>query len=535
MQPPLAENPFLKDENTMANQPSPEYSEVKVDIGKYIETLARQKTWIIGCAVIICLLAVFASQAVNWANPSYQAIAIVSSSKNLSIVNFGGDITSQSETNLAADAASGAQYIYDRKARLQSYVALVRNGAVAEKVLAQLGSKLEPAERTTSALSSLVSGALVPNSDSIRISVLYRDPLIAAEIANVWADAYVQQINNMFGDTNAGTSVAVIENEIDSTKASYDLAQKALSDFESQNKTEEYKRQIEELTTVAKSLRDSLAAVSDQDSQYRIARLKQAYADKLSLERFLVDVNSMRDAVRKGGESAAVSNALALTLLKTQIYAAFDGSTSLQIQNLPESIGAAISTVNASSMATDLDALNATLTSGLTAQNELIATISSSVQNGDNTDYLNDLVSLSASQSPIEQKIAETEQKMRDLNALLSDSVARETELTKARDLAWQSYSALTTKGTEMSVAAQTTGSEVLLGSLATPPTNKVVRSGYNALTAAIVGLIIGLVSAYFYEFWQSYKGRETETISKAIFLYFRNMFVKKPAASSSK
>ncbi len=44
----------------------------------------------------------------------------------------------------------------------------------------------------------------------------------------------------------------------------------------------------------------------------------------------------MRDAVKKGGDAAAISNSLALTLLKTQIYAAFQGSNSLQVQNLPE-------------------------------------------------------------------------------------------------------------------------------------------------------------------------------------------------------
>ena len=104
---------------------------------------------------------------INLTSPSYQAVALVASAKTVSDVNFGSAITSQSETDLAAAAASGAQYLYDRKARLESFVSLVQNGAVAEQVLEELGPKLDNKKgepTTAAALLRMVDGKLIPNN-----------------------------------------------------------------------------------------------------------------------------------------------------------------------------------------------------------------------------------------------------------------------------------------------------------------------------------------------------------------------------------
>ncbi len=244
----------------MAAKTSPVYDEeIKIDIGKYVEILVRQWVWILVCALALGVIAGTISFAINRIKPSYESTALVASSKTIADVNFGGAITSQSETDLASSAAAGAQYLYDRKARLQSYVTLVRNGNVAEEVLKQVGGNLRPEERNSASLLKIVSGALVPNTDSIQISATYADPVIAADIANAWAQAYVQLINNLYGDASAGISAAAIQSQISQNKVTYDGAQKVLADFEIQNKSAEYKRQIDELTTIVVGLRDSLA------------------------------------------------------------------------------------------------------------------------------------------------------------------------------------------------------------------------------------------------------------------------------------
>jgi hypothetical protein len=213
-------------------------------------------------------------------------------------------------------------------------------------------------------------------------------------------------------------------------------------------------------------------------------------------------------------------------MLKTQMYAAFQGTNTLQVQNLPETLGSSISAVNATGMVGDLDALVSTLKTRQTELNTLIGTLSSEIQNG------NYLMNLSIAGTLVEKKIVEYEQKIRDLNSLINAETGTLNELTQARDLAWQSYTALATKSTEMSVAAQTTGIEVVFASPAIPPDAKVSqvnRSLPNAGLATGVGLLIGIVVAYSYEFWQNYKGRQPEIISEKIFAYAKNLIYKRP------
>jgi len=495
----------------------------------------------------------------------------------------------------------------------------------------------------------MVSADLVPSTDTIQISVTHRDPVLAAEIANAWGKAYVQRINELYGGSSSGTSTLATEAQTTQAKTDYEKAQAALDDFIAHNKIDEYTRQIEEIKVIVTSLRGARStatstiinervgadqqvivdlyknqaanqllalqqdqearrqlitaymtalnqgrqAVFNQQAQDRLARLDKAYSDSRQVGLFLDNAVSMRAAVNAGGDAAARSNALALTLLKTQIYAAFPGTNTLQIQNLPETLGSTIGTVNAAGMVADLNALISTLKTRQTELNDLIATLSSEIQKGEDFKFvdnslessgalaqtiqdrypelfemgdlsalsltvvekgnplatealqrsqallelkgLEDLVNFSVAGTPIEKTIEENEQKIRDLNALISSESSTQTVLTRTRDLAWQTYSALATKATEMSVAAQTTGIEVVFASPATPPDKKVVRSTINAAMATGVGLLIGIIVAYAYEFWQNYKGRQPEILSKKMFAYANNLVYKKPIKSRKK
>ena len=516
----------------MNTDPVSDYDdEIKIDFGKYIETLVRQWQWIAASALGLGILALAYSLLTNLASPSYRAVVLVSSSQTQTIVNFGSAITSTSDIQSAQAAAAGAQYLYDRKARLQSFVSLAQNGAVAEQVLEELGPKLnnKKGEPTTAAaLLRMVSADLISETDTIEITVTYGDPVLAAEIANAWGQAYVQQINELYGESSVGTSSLALQTQIAQNKTAYEKAQAALTSFIAQDKTNEYGRQIGEIQIVVASLRESLSTVANQEVQDRIVRLKQAYSDSRQVGLLLDNAVSMRDAVKTGGDAAAISNALALTMLKTQIYAAFPGTNTLQVQNLPEALGSTISTVNAASMVADLNALISTLRERQTELNNQIDTLSSEIQKGDNLKYLDNVMTFSTIDAPIEKRIEENEQKIRDLNSLISIQSSTLTELTRARDLAWESYKALATKGMEASVSAQTTGGQVIFASPATPPDKKVVRSTINAAASTGVGLLIGVIVAYAYEFWQNYKGRQPEIISKEMFAYAKSFAYKK-------
>ena len=626
----------------MATKSTPtDVEKFNIDIGKYVETLLRQWQLVAICAVGLGILALLFSLLINLVFPGYKATAVVASSKNVSAVNFGGAITSQSETDVAAAANAGAQYLYDRTARLQSYVSLVQNGTIAEQVLAQVGPKLDKKDQATAPLLRMVDANLIPNTDSIQISVSYKDPVIAAELANAWAQAYVRHINDLYGDTSTGTTVASIEAQTAKAKTDYETAHATLADFIAHDKSNEYKRQITELTVVVQSLRDArttaistivssqvsstqqliqelysdqasnklLALKTDQAARRELVlvymealssgrvsvfthqeedlltQLDRAYSDRRQADVFLANAISMRDAVKTGGDSAANSNALALTLLKTQIYAAFPGSNTLQVQNLPESLGSTIANVSTAGMVTDLDALISALGTRQSDLDKLIKSLSDELQNGSDYKFLvnsldssgaldkqiqdrypelfstsglsglsitaaednplvqqavkysqdllelkglGDVMNFTVAGTPIETKIEATEQQIRDLEAQISLQASKQQELTAEDSLAWQSYSALSTKGTEVAVAAQTTGSEVVFASDAIPPDRKVIHSGIIAAAATALGFLLGVVGAYVYEFWQNYKGRPIQVLSQEIFAYARNYDYKR-------
>jgi hypothetical protein len=373
----------------------------------------------------------------------------------------------------------------------------------------------------------LISADLVPSTDTVQIAVTYSDPVIAAEIANIWAQAYVQRINDLYGGSSSGASYLIIETQTTQAKTEYEKAQEALDDFIANDNTEEYTRQIEEITTIIVSLRETRSSVGDQQVQDLLVRLDRAYSDSRQIGLFLDNAVSMRAAVSNGGDPAAISNALALTMLKTQIYAAFQGTNTLQVQNLPETLGSNISTVSATGMVTDLDALISTLKTRQVELKTLIATLSSEIQNGDFIKFLDD-----NSNTSINEIIKEKEQKIRELNSLISTDTSSLDELTRARDLAWESYKALATKATEMSVAAQTAGIEVVFASPATPPDQKVIRSTINASVATGVGLLVGIITAFIYEFWQSYQERQPEILSKKVFVYAKSLAGKRSIKS---
>jgi uncharacterized protein involved in exopolysaccharide biosynthesis len=505
----------------MASKPSSNYDEeIKIDIGKYIEVLFRQWLLIAICAVMLGGGVLAISLYIKFTSPSYEASAIVSSIKTGSDVNFGSEITSLSATELAAFS--------DRKARLQSFVVLVNNSDIAEQVLTEIGPKLREKDRTPTALLKMVKGSLIPNTDSIQITVTYRDPDLAAEIANSWARIYTDQINNMYGDLTTGTSETLgsLQTQIAQAKTEYQKAQEDLDQFIAQNKVDEYQRQINDITVVLASLRKAQTTVNDQQVQDPMVRLTQAYSDSRQNELYLERATSMRAAVSAGGDSAAINNSLALTMLKTQIYT-FLGNVTMQVDSMPDTQLSDVTTINAAGMVADLDSLISSLQTRRIELNNLIDTLSTEIQNGDHLSALDE-----NSDTTIGKQIEVYEQNIRDLDSLISTQTSTLDELTRERDLALKTYTALATKGAELSIASHTPGSEVAFTAPATPMEDDTTHSVSNAAIATGIGLVIGVVVAYAYEFWQNYKGRKPEVLTKKMVNLRKDLFRRKPIKS---
>ena len=89
-----------------------QYEDV-IDLGKYIETLFRQWRLILIFSIFFTLAAYFTT----FSQPTtYQAQALVATTRSSSNVSFGTNIETISESDL-----NGYRYV-DRKARLNTYV-----------------------------------------------------------------------------------------------------------------------------------------------------------------------------------------------------------------------------------------------------------------------------------------------------------------------------------------------------------------------------------------------------------------------------
>lgn len=609
------------------------YSLIK-DIGKYIEVLFRQ--WqIIVSAVLIC--AILAGLLTIASPKVYMARVVIASTKVASTVSFGSNIQTLSESQLMA-SGSGAYGLVDRKSRQGSYEQLVQNPDVAQKVLEELKDELAQAEPDNgewdvNRLLMMVSGKMIPNTDSLEITVRYNDPQVAADIANAWGRAYVNKVNSIYSESGSSESYATVKSQAVEAKKDYDVAQAALVDFITNNQIDEISRRIGEQRTIITSLMTArnvaittiineqtrgqlqvvqqyynsqaqnqlLALQRDQDSRRKIinsyidamvsmrqkvfdaqvdnltTKLTNAYTNLRRSEKLLMDAQNMREQVEKGGEGAALSNSLALNLLKSQAFAANEGLGSLTIQ-------ASSTAVSQQAMIADLDGLIATLKGRKQAAEKDIQDISSQLVSNEGLQYTDqpldvsgelaktvlerypdlfktgDLAQLSLDavekgnplanevnaraksllelqgleevlnyniiDTPIEKKISELQQNIRDLNAALSKENDKYVELTRARDLAWKTYNNLSTKEAELAVAVQTRGTEVALGAPASVPKQDLVSGVSNVMTGSVVGLILGIVIAYAIEFWWLYK----DIPSHAVKIVDFNRFLKRKA-----
>ncbi len=587
------------------------------DIGHILDILVRQIQFILSIVILASFLAGSFSILVP---KTYQATSTIGSIKTTTSVSFGSAIQLTTEEQLAAKSVMDPTVFYDRAARIQSYVTLIESAEVAQVVLDQVGYRLREDERSVARIIEMVRGNLREDTDLISISVTYGDPVLAAEIANVWAQAYVDIINRMYGSGVTAESIQAVEEQVIQAKIDYDQAQAALVDFTANNNIFEYTRQITDLEVIITNLRTArttavstiineqigaeqaiiqdlyaaqqanilLALQQDQNLRRelidsymsalrqtrkdvftenlndRLAVLKRYYEDRRNLQSFLDNATSMRDAIQQGGEAAAQSNALALILLKTQVYASFQGTNNLQIQNLPEAFGE-ITSVDAAGMLADLSALIDTLTAREKDLGQLIDELSVELQNGNGLSYLDmsvaggggdltqaiqeaypalfewgdlsdlglgiseqgnpleaeaaarsqdllelkgleDTLSLDFSQTPIELQLKDLEQQVRDLNAGISGESSIKQELERACELTWKTYESLATKKAELSVTRQSSGAEVFLASPSIisekPRENVALLLGI----VALIGFVIGCVITLCVEFWWAYK-----------------------------
>ena len=183
-----------------------------IDIGKMVEILLRQ--WrIVVVSTILCALV---AGLVTFSLPkNYKASALIASTHISASASFGSNIQTVTEEQLMASVSAASA---DQKTRLGSFVQLIKNPAIAQKILTEFKGRLPGNIANTDDLLQTVSGNLVNNSDLIQISVVMNDPKLTADIANAWGEEFVNEVNQIYSDSGTSDVYQSIQGQTSASK-----------------------------------------------------------------------------------------------------------------------------------------------------------------------------------------------------------------------------------------------------------------------------------------------------------------------------
>jgi len=481
----------------------------EIDLRQYVDVIIRRWKLILVAAVSAALVAAVVSFLTP---PVYEAVAGVVIIKAKTELLFEPQFKTLSEEDLAM---AGARQAVDTTARREAFAALVKNGAIAAQVIDKISDTLLPEEREANVLVGMVEGEIRKGSDLIEIKVTCNDAAKAARIANAWGSENEKYVNAIYSGVPG--SYAQVEHQATVAKAEYDESEAALTAFVANNRIDDLDRQIDEtqqiITAYSDARTDSRLIAFNEEQHGRLQTLKDYWETKNKLELLLADVESLRAHTASGGGKAARTNGLALLLLKTQIFASSEelpGDLQLQLGNV-EDLG------SEEEQAADLDALIEVLQERLAALDVAISKQSMAIhEKYPNLFKFGDLADLSLEVGLGPEALTEEIDRLQDmvleLQAEVARELARERELTRSRDLAWDSYTMLARKTVELGISAQTMGSDVRFAAPAVEPRSPVSPNKMqNTAIAGMLGLMIGLFGAFAIEYFGEPR-RQTES-----------------------
>lgn len=467
------------------NQYVPVMVDDTIDLRPYLLGLGKFWPFLVGLPIIVALLVL----AVKLSGPPQYETRV-----RVAILTYRTDFalepTMRTETNEGAMREALAD--------------LAENSAIAEEVIQRLGDNLPEDCRDVAALVEMVS-AEARESDLIEITVRAPEPDVAQMVAEAWAAAYEDHINDVYSGIAPG-AIEATEEQARVARAEYEAAQQALADFTGENPSAELSRLIAEKQSVLDALKDA-----------RVREITQVANRRLEVERFLENVNSLSSISEAAGQASSESNALAGLLLKAQAYAyassSLPGSVTLQLapgssgerqttdqqrdlpmmlleaqryasSSLPASLTLELpqdllAGQDAASQQRDLEAFAKALEAELGQREEELA------------DYLAGTSQPEGEESSFSEGIAMLEGELRSLQAELETATARDQELRQARDLAWETYTALTRKTAEQRVESALTRNVVRVASAPLRPEKPASRGALQTVALAGLGTFV--------------------------------------------
>jgi len=399
------------------DRPQPEYDD-EIDLSVYLDVLIR---WWREIALITVLSAVVAGGAVFVLRQTQQAQYKATATAVIARVSSNVNIDERFLTTSSDGAANSAA-----ASRRAALLGLVKSGAIARSVIDELGAQWFDEERDPAALLENVEAKLAPGpdartpSDLIQITVTADDPEKAAAIANAWSRDYVDEVNAIYGQVPEDV-VTSVEAEQAAVEQRYLGAQETLETFIGDSQIDSLTRQLETDRALLETLKlgqiTAASAVIDRDMNARIdlfnrlldaevlpslALLEQQttqnvqvitdlLAIRSQIQQSLGQARTLQAQVSAGGDAAAATNALALQLLKAQVFASTSPASAMILPNSLQLNVNAAAPVTVAEQQADVDALITALEGYLTQIDDQIEAIGEDVLANESYQFVDEL------------------------------------------------------------------------------------------------------------------------------------------------
>jgi len=427
--------------------------EEEIDLRAYVVVLIRYWKWTLGLAVVAAAVALAISFLIP---PTYEATALVAVTEPRYMMRFDPRF----------ETVNNIQPVY------KAYPELATSDDMFQSLLTSL-TPLPQEVETPYDLQKMAEAGAGTDPSMVRLIVRSRRPEEAARVANTWAELFVTQANEIYG-SHSGEQVPFFESQLERAQVELETAEQALIAFQARNQRAVLEAQ---LASAQQDLQDYLVEQREIERAVRNARALQASI-----------------AGQPVGEQASPGDDLTALLLQMR---AFNVRASRPAEAArTTSYGAELE----AGPSIWLQVSDATLLSSGRTAGELVA-------------FLDGLAAtLEARAGEIETQAAALEPQILALQQQRQEMQAEEDRLTRARDVARETYVTMARKVEEARIAAEDTSGEVRLASRASVPEKPVSpRKVLNAAVAGALGLMLGVFGAFALEWWrgEGEKGRQ--------------------------
>ncbi|MCL4562604.1 MAG: Wzz/FepE/Etk N-terminal domain-containing protein [Chloroflexi bacterium] len=422
-------------------------NEIEIDLQKYVRALIRSWKILIGVPI---LFAVAAYLVFSFFPVKYETTAMVAVTQSRYVYNFDPRVTSTE--NILPN--------------YKAYPVLAMSDDILSNLLIQWKNK--PAGISTpDDLRKILSANLGADPSLVNLTVQYKDPKVAADLANLWASIFIPNARGTFSGQGEN-QVQFFGDQLAQSKTELDKAEKALVDFQSTN-------QVQILTNELNSLLQS-------QTEYLARKRNLQYLDQ--------DIQALNEQL--GTQSAASQASLA-----SQI-------SLINLQN--RAFNSGVSIVD-SSQTGGLGTSNSINSTPIQLQINNVQDLANSTV-GDQIAFLNQLEkTLQAQSEEIDTQLKNLAPQIFDLQTKKQQMQTTLDNLTRTRDVANETYTTMARQVDQSRISAQGSDGEVQLAAKAIAPTIPVSQhKARNAVIAAVLGGVLVMIAVIVLEWYKGFK-----------------------------